>query len=125
MKSAVLAVTIALSSSVYAQRPAPPPQPPKPPLTVEKLDASAWPGTFNEVKWPVPGRWEYAMLIAEAGKPTQIFPPRAVEPISGGLLVEELNRAGMVGWQVVGTSSLKPGQLTILLKRPLVTAPTQ
>ncbi|MGJ5816069.1 hypothetical protein [Paludibaculum fermentans] len=121
MKFAAIAVAFSLSLGC-AQTMKTPPLPPKPPLTVEKLDASPWPGGLNVVQWTAPGRWEYAMMLAEAGKPTQIFPPRAVEPIAGGLLVEELNRAGMVGWEVVGTSTLKPGQLTILLKRPLVVA---
>jgi hypothetical protein len=124
MKLAALAVAFSLPMA-FAQKPPQPPKLPKPPLTVEHLDASPWPGGLSEVKWSTPSRWEYAMMIAEAGKPTQIFPPRAVEPIAGGLLVEELNRAGMVGWEVVGTSTLKPGQLTILLKRPLVAAPPQ
>ncbi len=121
MKLAALAVAFSLSVAC-AQSLKRPPLPPKPPLTVEHLDASPWPGGLNGVTWAATSRWEYAMMIAEAGKPTQIFPPRAVEPIAGGLLVEELNRAGMVGWEVVGTSCLKPGQLTILLKRPLVVA---
>ncbi|MBN9662500.1 MAG: hypothetical protein J0H49_30155 [Acidobacteria bacterium] len=124
MKLAAFLLALSLSLGC-AQTPQRPPAPPKPVLTVEKLDATPWPGSLNTVQLATPGRWEYAMMIAEAGKPTQIFPPRSVEPIAGGLLVEELNRAGMVGWEVVGTSTLKPGQLTILLKRPLVVAVPQ
>ncbi|WP_321472279.1 hypothetical protein [uncultured Paludibaculum sp.] len=123
MKLAAVVFFLA-SGCVCAQPPEAKPKPsPRPELTVERTDVAIWPGELKALRPQAAIRWEYAMMIAEAGKPTQIFPPRAVEPITGGLLVEELNLAGSSGWEVVGTTSVKPGQLTVLLKRTLLYAP--
>lgn len=115
------ALLLFAAGCILAQPPESKPKP-TPELSVERTDAPVWPGELKQRQAGKPDRWEYAMMIAEAGKPTQIFPPRAVEPINGGLLVEELNRAGLAGWEVVGVSNVKPGQLTVILKRVLTVA---
>lgn len=116
-----IAVVLFLASGILLAQPPEPKGKSEAPaaFSVERTDAPVWPGELQAKKPQAASRWEYAMMIGEAGKPTQIFAPRAVEPINGGLLVEELNRAGIAGWEVVGVSSLKPGQLTVLLKRVL------
>lgn len=119
MKLAVFAFVLSLGLAA-AQPPAEKPKPAsKPELTVERTDTPEWPGDPKVVTQQPAVRWEYAMMIGEANKSTWIYPPRAVDPIAGGRLVEELNRAGAAGWEAFGTTSLQPGRLTILLKRPL------